>query len=69
MQRVAQLCVTGETDGIRLRCRQVPSLRLVNLLQIVYAETLPQVMLQFLMDYPLGKQLKRYLDYFLSNLR
>ena len=67
MYKVAQHSVTSDSDTTRLQCRQVsippyahsPVLESVSMQAVVH----------YFMDYPLGKRLKRILDFYVCNLR
>eukprot|EP00731_Ephydatia_muelleri_P001007 Em0001g1007a len=48
MQKVAELSITSDSDGVRSQCRQA--------------------VMQFLLDYPLGKKLQTYLELYIKNL-
>ena len=79
MFKVSELCVTSDDEHVRGNARQVVKSEREDMKERGYEEEaqvcllgmtcLSQAVVQFMMDYPLGKKLNKYLDFFIANLR
>ena len=68
MYKIAQLSVTSDSDTTRQQCRQVPIHSFLHS-HILRLFNSTQAVVHYIMDYPLGKKLKRILDFYVCNLR
>ena len=72
MHKIAELSVRGDTARVRTSCRNVRVHMVKQYFTLVHKEDIHfniQALVQFLLNYPLGKKINDYLDFFIANLR